>query len=288
MLSGLKIQFHSFRWGAWLGWQIESNWTDPWRFFVYVLIKPLSGVLILLCMFQAARTTMMASVSPAMFYYTYVSSACYLIIGAVMFGTSWAVITDREHYGMLKYIYLSPVRLRGYLLGRGTAGGVRAGLGTVVLLAFGSLLGVPLTLSGIAWGWLVVFLALGAVMFAALGLILAGAMLNLARHSGFLSEGVAGALYLFSGAVFPIAVLPEWLQPLSWWLPPTYWLEGMRRCLLTEEGTREPSLAHFATVELAAILAVGATALLVFAQLFFTRCERRAWRKGKFDETSGY
>jgi len=26
----------------------------------------------------------------------------------------------------------------------------------------------------------------------------------------------------------------------------------------------------------------------VFAQLFFTRCERRAWRKGKFDETSGY
>jgi hypothetical protein len=62
----------------------------------------------------------------------------------------------------------------------------------------------------------------------------------------------------------------------------------MRRCLLTEEGTREPSLAHLEIMQLAAILAMGAAVLFGLAHLFFSRCERRAWRKGKFDETSGY
>jgi ABC-2 type transport system permease protein len=288
MFAAFHAHLRSLRWAAWLGWQIESNWTDPWRFFIYVLIKPLCGVLMLLCMFQAARSTMMSGASPGMFHYIYVSSACYVVIGAVMFGTSWAVITDREHYGMLKYIYLSPVRLRSYLIGRGTAGGVRAALGTIVLLAFGRLLGVPLTLGGIDWAWLAVFLTLGAMMFIALGLILAGATMNMARHAGFLSEGVAGALYLLSGAVFPIAVLPGWLQPVGRWLPPTYWLEGMRRCLLDTAEMREPSLANFGIEQLAAILGVGAAVLFFLAQVIFSWCERRAWRKGKFDETSGY
>ena len=33
----------SFRMAAWLGWQIESNWTDPFLFAVYSIVKPLAG-----------------------------------------------------------------------------------------------------------------------------------------------------------------------------------------------------------------------------------------------------
>src|SRR5260221_14784210 len=113
MIDAVRIHWRSLRYAAWLGWQIESNWTDPWRFVVYVLVKPLCGVLLLLFMFQAARAVAPGG-SATMFHYIYVSSACYLVVGAVMFGMSWAVISDRDHYGMLKYVYLSPVRLRNY------------------------------------------------------------------------------------------------------------------------------------------------------------------------------
>ena len=33
----------TLKWSAWLGWQIESNWTTPWLFAAYVLLKPVAG-----------------------------------------------------------------------------------------------------------------------------------------------------------------------------------------------------------------------------------------------------
>jgi ABC-2 type transport system permease protein len=119
-------------------------------------------------------------------------------------------------------------------------------------------------------------------------LILAGAVLNMARHGFFLSEGVAGTLYLFTGALFPISTLPGWLQPISLFLPPSYWLEGMRRCLLGAEVATYYPFETYTMAQLAGLLALGTALLFVAANLFFTWCERRAWRKGRFDETTGY
>ncbi len=43
--------WRSFRTASWLGWQIESNWTDPFLFAVYSIVKPLSGAAILVVMY---------------------------------------------------------------------------------------------------------------------------------------------------------------------------------------------------------------------------------------------
>jgi hypothetical protein len=50
-VQGLKSLWDSFRIAAWLGWQIESNWTDPFLFAVYSLVKPLASVMILVVMY---------------------------------------------------------------------------------------------------------------------------------------------------------------------------------------------------------------------------------------------
>ncbi len=283
MLQRVRQHLRTLRWSTWLGWQVESSWTDPWLFLIYVVAKPLAGVLILLFMFVAAR-----GVTGEMFHYVYVSNACYLLVGAIMFGMSWAVISDREHYGMLKYLYLSPMRLRSYLVGRGLAGGVKAGLGAILALLLGRLLGVPLHWGTVSWPWLVIFLGLGLVMLASLGLIIAGAVLNMARHGYFLSEGIAGTIYLFSGAIFPVDILPRGLQPISLILPPTYWLEGMRRALLGPGYLGSARFADLSESELALMLTLGTCVLFLVANLFFSWCERRAWKKGKFEETTGY
>src|SRR5215831_12556939 len=103
----MRDHLRSLRWAAWLGWQIESNWTRPWLFLLYVLVKPLTGSLLLVCMFAAVRMAPGSAVSPEFLPFLFVSNACYLLVGAVTFGMSWAVLSDREHYGMLKYIYIS-------------------------------------------------------------------------------------------------------------------------------------------------------------------------------------
>src|SRR6516164_3919574 len=105
-------------------------------------------------------------------------------------------------------------------------------------------------------------------MLLSLGLILTGAVLNLPRYGMFLSEAVAGTLYLLSGVVFPIDVLPAWLRPVSLILPTTYWMEGMRRALLGPTRFSE-SLGGWAHGHLALALLAATLALAAFANWFF-------------------
>jgi ABC-2 type transport system permease protein len=279
--------WQTLRWSAWLGWQIESNWTNPSRFAVYLLIRPLAGSLLLVAMFWTARKATGGAVPMAYLPFLYVGNACYLLIGAVTFGMTWAVISDREHYGMLKYVRLGPIRLEYYLIGRGLAKGAEGAVGAVLTLGFGWLFLPEIRAAwDVAWGWLVVNLILGAGMLAALGLLLAGAVLNMARHGMFLSEGVAGTLYLLSGAVFPLSVLPSWLQPVSRCLPPTYWLEGMRRSLLNQSGL-PLSLPDWDLLQLTLASTASTLGLVFLGHLGFCWCENRAWRLGRFDLTTG-
>jgi ABC-2 type transport system permease protein len=126
-------------------------------------------------------------------------------------------------------------------------------------------------------------------MLIALGMILAATVLNTTRQAMFLSEGISGVLYLLSGAVFPLGRLPAWLQPVSLALPTTYWLEGMRRTLLGFSDPEQlPSpLGRWDHESLALWLAVSTVLLGAAAFWFFRWSERRAWRLGRLEETSG-
>jgi ABC-2 type transport system permease protein len=286
----MRAMLRTLRWSAWLGWQVESNWTDPGRFVAYLLVKPLAGSLLLVAMYWAAQNATRGAVPTAFLPFLYVGNACYMLVGAVTFGVTWAVISDREHYGMLKYIRLTPIRLEGYLIGRGLAKGAEGVTGAVLTLILGYLLfsevRAAIGREGIAWGWLALDLVMGVVMLVALGLILSGLVLNMAKHGMFLSEGVAGMLYLLSGAVFPIGVLPGWLQLVSRALPPTYWLEGMRRTLLGRIDLPS-SMLDWDQGELALALGSSTLVLLILARFVFVWSERRAWRMGRFDTTTG-
>ncbi len=62
----------SFRVAAWLGWQIESNWTDPFLFAIYSIIKPLAGAAILVVMYSVITSGNFAS---PIFSYIYLGNA---------------------------------------------------------------------------------------------------------------------------------------------------------------------------------------------------------------------
>jgi len=291
----MNNQSRSLRTAAWLGWQLESNWTSPWLFALYVIFKPLCSSLLLVCMYFAARIATDGAVPVAFLPYLYISNACYMLVGAVAFGMSYAVVTDREHYRMLKYIYITPVHLQTYFVGRGLAGAAEATVGALINLTIGALcfsdVRHAFTAHDTEWGWLFVYLVIGLTMLVSLGLIMASILLNMARHGMFLSEGVAGMLYLLSGAVFPIAVLPLVLRWMSLGLPPTYWMEGMRRALLgppaNDSTMLHSPLTEWSHTELALALLISTFVMVVLSQVLFRWSERRAWRLGRIEETTG-
>jgi ABC-2 type transport system permease protein len=104
----------------------------------------------------------------------------------------------------------------------------------------------------------------------------------------FVGEGLAGALYLFSGAIFPITLLPRVLQPIGFALPMTYWLELLRRALLGPGAAAFPTLAAFSNAQLFAILG-GITLFFGVVSVFaFRYFDRRARELGLLDAVSNF
>jgi ABC-2 type transport system permease protein len=112
---------------------------------------------------------------------------------------------------------------------------------SIVRLAIGM---VPVSLMAIAFFDLNLYgLGLGlAAFFAnliltswAVGILVAGLIL---RH-GMGAESLAWTImFIFlplTCVYYPVAVLPFWLQPFAWALPPTYVFEGMRALLIDQE-----------------------------------------------------
>jgi ABC-2 type transport system permease protein len=276
----------SFTMATWLGWQVESNWTDPFLFAVYVIIKPLATAAILVVMYSIITN---GDYESPLFPYIYLGNAFYIYVGAVMTGVSWAVIDDREHYKTLKYMYIAPISIPFYWLGRGVSRFLIGTVAVIVTITAGALfLNLPLNLAEVNWGLFIVSLLVGVTMLAMMGLILASITLMMAQHNFFVGEAVAGALYLFSGAIFPLEVLPAWIRPVGYAMPITYWLELMRRSLIGEVAQAFPTLARFTNAELLGILLALTVVFGVIAVFIFRWCDHLARERGLIDRVTNY
>jgi ABC-2 type transport system permease protein len=278
--------WRSFKTAAWLGWQITSNWTDPFLFAVYSIIRPIARAAILVVMYGVITQ---GNFTNPLFPYIYLGNAFYTYVFTVMNGVSWAVIDDREHYKTLKYMYVAPIRIPFYLLGRGVAGFFVASLSVFITILAGVLF-LHVSFDPMQANWLLftVSLLIGVIMLAMMGLVLGAVSLLVVRHSGFMAEGVSGVLFIFSGAIYPLEVLPVWLRPVGFAIPITYWLELMRRSLVGNVAQAFPTLARFGNLELLAILA-GLSIIFGIASIFIFRyCDRRAREGGLIDRTTNY
>lgn len=285
-INNIRKNYRSFSTAAWLGWKIESNWTDPFLFAVYSIVKPLASAGILVVMYSVIAQSDFTS---PIFAYLYLGNAFYQYVGAVMSGLAWAIIDDREHYRTLKYIYVAPVSVPYYLLGRGVARFITTTFAVIVTIAFGVIfLKIPLVFGEVNWGLFALTLFIGIAMLATLGMMLAGIAMNIARHSDFIGDAVAGALFLFSGAIFPLSVLPAAIRWLGYVVPVSYWLELMRRSMIGSVAEAFPTFSNLTNTHLLLIL-VGLT--LVFgaaSAVIFGKLDHRARERGLIDQSTNY
>jgi len=282
----LRQHAQTFRTAAWLGWQIESNWTDPLLFFVFSVLKPISSVLILVFMYNVVAQT---GPGDPVFAFIYLGNAFYIYVGAVMAGTSYAILDDRERYRTLKYLYVAPISVPVYLVGRAVARFVIGTLAVAITLAAGVLFfGLPISLARVDWPLFTASMLLGVASLASLGLVLGAWTLTIRNEPWFLGEAVAAAMYLFSGAIFPLDILPRWLQPIGFTLTMSYWLELVRRSVLGDAAAAFPTFAALSDGQLLRILAAMTLVLAVIAAVAFRFFDRVARDRGLIDVVSNF
>lgn len=277
-----------------LGWAMESNWTDPLLFFIYSVAKPVSGALILVVMLDIIS----GGSRPEYRSFVVIGTALWAFVIAGISGLAWSVLDDRERYRMLRYVYVSPSDFLVVLLGRGLARVAVGALGAIITIAVGVLaLGVTIDVARIDWPLLLAVLALGFVAIVAIGLLLAAICLQTRQESWSYPEALAGALFLVSGAIFPLSVLPGPVQAIGLVTPLSWWIEGVRHAVspggmssVGGDGSLWLELTGSAAPEpltvLAALLGTGALVTLA-ATWVFRVSERRAKDRGLLDRTTG-
>jgi ABC-2 type transport system permease protein len=140
-------------------------------------------------------------------------------------------------------------------------------------------------------------MALGLVSTIAIGVVMAAICIQTRQEAWSYPDAVAGALFLVSGVVFPLLVLPGPLQAIGLLSPLGWWIEGVRYALfpgglssLGGVGSFFASVtSHTAptSVEIAiALLATGTVATLGSVAAFRVS-DRRAKDRGLLDLTTG-
>ena len=229
--AGLADTIRSLKTSLLLGWRIESNWTDPTLFVIYTVAKPVASLLLLVVMIQIIG----GAASEATRTFVILGSALWATVIAGIQGPAWSVLDDRERYRMLKYLAVSPARLLVLLVGRGGARLAAGTMGTSVALVFSVIfLGLRIDLWAVHWPYLVTVLLVGIVPVVAIGVVLAAICLQTRQESWSYPEAVAGAMFLVTGVVFPLAVLPDPVEVLGLINPITWWVEGVRRALVPD------------------------------------------------------
>jgi len=290
----VSSHLRTFKLAAWLGWEMESNWTEPWLFALYSVVKPVAGAFILVLMYlaftQIQGTSWSDPGNQARFTFVYLGNTFFIFVAATLFGTFQVIQADREWYQTIRYIFISPMSFYTYIVGRAASKVAVATFAAVITLVFGvGFLQVRISLD--PWN-IPIFLAglvLGLLCLVAIGICLAALSFLTAKHVHGLAEGIPGLFYLFCGVLFPLSVLPGWGQTVGRALPLTYWFDLNRRLLM------EPAMLNMVktnipgdNLTILALLFVSTLLFYVLSLGLFRLGEYLARKAGKVDMTTAY
>jgi ABC-2 type transport system permease protein len=229
-----------------------------WRLFVsyrlQLIMRVVSGVFVVIGLFFMGRlVATSAALGPysGRYFEFALVGVVFLALVNVGLRTFSATIANEQRVGTLEMLLVSPVRLPTLLAGIYVFPLASVGLNMAVYLATAILLlGARFELHGVPAALVVLLLTL--VIFGAVGAISAAVIVITKRGDPVAALGAQAAM-LLGGAVFPITVMPDWLQAVARLMPPYYALEGARAALILGAGFAEvwrelAVLAGFAVV----------------------------------------
>jgi ABC-2 type transport system permease protein len=145
------------------------------------------------------------------------------------------------------------------VLAKAFSAGVRGLAPVIVLVPLALLLGVSITTNPLKLLGAIVALMLGAGFFACLSMAIAGVAQVRDRLMG-IGQLLTMPLFFASNALYPIDIMPRWLQVISQINPLTYLVDAMRGLLV---GAPAHLWLDFVVLVAAAVVGVTGAAYLM-------------------------
>ncbi|MBN9096729.1 MULTISPECIES: ABC transporter permease [unclassified Pseudonocardia] len=175
---------------------------------------------------------------------------------AIFYGIQ--IIWERDA-GVLAKLLVTPTPRAALVAAKAFAAGIRAIAQAVVVLVLALLLGVSLSANPLHWLGVIVALMLGSAFFCCLSITIAGIVLSRDRLMG-IGQAITMPLFFASNALYPVELMPGWLQVINHVNPLSYEVEALRGLMI---GTPARLLLDFGVLlAAAAVMITVASALL--------------------------
>ena len=183
------------------------------------------------------------------------------------------IISWERCEGTIEYTMMAPISRLTHMLGVSLFS-IVYGIARTGLLLGALALFFDVDLSNANLTGATVVMLLGSFSFIGVGIMAATLPLLFPERGEEMTFVISSILLLVSGVYYPIAVLPDWMEPLAAVSPATYVLEGMRATIL--DGAPTSDLGRY----LLPIVLLGLLAIPLGIGVF-TWAERYAKRSGR-------
>jgi len=183
---------------------------------------------------------------------------------AIFYGI--AAIWERD-LGIIHKFMATPTPRTVLVLGKALSAGIRALSQVVIIYIIAIALGVPLNWNPLALIGVVVIVFLGATLFSTFSLIIAALVRTRERFLG-IGQLLTMPIFFASNAIYPIAIMPSWLQVIAKVNPLSYMVDALRQTIVTDGVGTYSLLIDFG------VLILGAATLVLIAGRLYPRLAR--------------
>jgi ABC-2 type transport system permease protein len=148
---------------------------------------------------------------------------------AIFYGI--AIIWERD-LGIIHKFLVSPTPRAALVLGKALSAGVRGLTQAVIIYVLALLLGVEVDWGPLALLGVLVIVVLGSAFFSTFSLIIACLVKTRERFMG-IGQLLTMPLFFASNAIYPILIMPAWLQVVAHVNPLTYEVDALRALMLS-------------------------------------------------------
>lgn len=166
-----------------------------------------------------------------------------------------AIIWERD-LGVIHKFLASPIPRATIVLGKAISAGIRALPQAIIIYMLALLLGVQMNFNPLAMVGVVLLVMLGAACFSTFSMIIACLLKTRDRVMG-IGQVLTMPLFFASNAIYPVTIMPTWLQAIAHGNPLTYVVDGIRMLMLAGSPIDLLSLG------VDALVLVGITTVLV-------------------------
>ncbi len=148
---------------------------------------------------------------------------------AIFYGIS--IIWERD-LGILHKFLVSPTPRSALVLGKAISAGLRGLTQGFIVYLLAVLLGVSMDWNPLSLLGVVAVVMLGAAFFSTFSLVIACLVKTRERFMG-IGQILTMPLFFASNAIYPISIMPHWLQVISHANPLTYQVDALRALMLS-------------------------------------------------------